>query len=407
MTKRKEVKVKNNPGITKLVVWNDKTAKWCDSGKFRSTRRVRLEGVSRREHGIFENFEDAKAFRLGTLNKADTGSHHKNAVVLEDNRLRFSALLNAWREFHYMTVEASSKQVYEDHLALVENFLGDYPVEEITPELVDEMIKRWKLDHGLRVEKKLDNKQRQSFKRQLDVLKLVLHFYRKRHDARYIVPIYREHYRAARLVVKADHGVRSLKAGDLRRFLAALKAQKNPAYFQIALIQFCLSLRVCEALGIFWEDVDFQRGEITIQRSIVWDRDTWAPSIKERPKNGKARVLAIPEVLMDHLAEMQRSPGRRSGLVFHSGGVPLIRKSVGNAYNRALRLCEIAYVSGTHVIRKTSGTQANAMTGDFHAVSENLGHSNVEETQTYVESLSESKRTVARALNDAAIEALK
>ena len=208
-------------------------------------------------------------------------------------------------------------------------------------------------------------------------------------------------------MIKADHGVRSLKAGDLRKFFAALKAHKNPAYFQIELIQFCLSLRVCEALGIFWEDRDLPRGEITIQRSIVWDRDSWAPSIKDRPKNGKARVLAIPQVLMDHLSEMQKSPGRRSGLVFHSDGLPLIRKSVGNAYNRALRLCEITYVSGIHVIRKTSGTQANAMTGDFHAVSENLGHSNVEETQKYVESLTESKRKVARALNDAAIEALK
>ena len=58
-------------------------------------------------------------------------------------------------------------------------------------------------------------------------------------------------------------------------------------------------------------------------------------------------------------------------------------------------------------MRKTSATQANTVTGDFHAVSLNLGHSSVEETKRYVEEVSDGKRKVARALNDVAVLVLK
>lgn len=46
------------------------------------------------------------------------------------------------------------------------------------------------------------------------------------------------------------------------------------------------------------------------------------------------------------------------------------------------------------------------MTGDFYAVSKNLGHSSLEETQRYVEEVDEGKWKVARALDEVARAAL-
>ncbi|RYZ93293.1 MAG: hypothetical protein EOP06_01455 [Proteobacteria bacterium] len=57
-------------------------------------------------------------------------------------------------------------------------------------------------------------------------------------------------------------------------------------------------------------------------------------------------------------------------------------------------------------MRKTSATQGNTITGDFHAVSLNLGHSSVEETKRYVEEVGDGKRKVANALNDVAMKVL-
>ena len=107
--KRREVTVKHNPGISKLQEWNTKAAKWVDQQKFRSTRRIVVDGVPRRESGVFDNIEDAKQFRLGKRKKAETGTHHKSSPVIDDSRMRFSTLLAEWKDFHYLTVDFSTK----------------------------------------------------------------------------------------------------------------------------------------------------------------------------------------------------------------------------------------------------------------------------------------------------------
>ncbi len=406
MKKRREVKVKNNPGIFKVQLWDEKASKWIDSGKFRSTRRVRIEGVSKKESGFFEFFEDAKQFRLGKLEREETGGYHKQAPTVDDSRMRFSTLLGNWKDFHYQTVDYSTKQTYERKLPLVEKFLAAYVVDEINPSVIDKMIKEWKNEYANEQRKGAHNAQRYSFDKELDALKVVLNFYRKREDSRFPIPVFAEHYRASKLVIKADHGVRSLKQEDLGLFFRAMSKQKDPQLYVLALAQFCLSLRIGEVCAIYWDDIDLKRREITIQRAIVWDHENWQPMIKEYPKNGKARVLSIPEILIPELERMKASRNPKISLIFHKNGRPLIRKSIGQAYNRALKASNITYVSGTHLVRKTSATQANAETGDFHAVSQNLGHSNVEETQRYVEGLSEGKRKVARALNKVALKVL-
>ena len=93
---------------------------------------------------------------------------------------------------------------------------------------------------------------------------------------------------------------------------------------------------------------------------------TYAPRFKDCPKNGKERMLAIPQVLATELLKMKELVGEGK-LVFHQNGKPFIRKSVGVAYNRALDECGITYVRGTHLLRKTSATHANMMTGDYFA----------------------------------------
>jgi hypothetical protein len=253
--KRREVTVKHNPGISKLQEWNTKAAKWVDQQKFRSTRRIVVDGVPRRESGVFDNIEDAKQFRLGKLKKAETGTHHKSSPVIDDSRMRFSTLLAEWKDFHYLTVDFSTKQTYERKLGPVEEFLRHHVVDEIKPEVIDKMIKFWKIELEAKKSKNETNKQRLSFEKELDALKVVLNFYRMRKDPRFPMPVYREHYRASKVTIKADHGVKSLKPEDLGLFLNALKAQKNPQYFHLALTQFCLSLRISEACALYWEDI--------------------------------------------------------------------------------------------------------------------------------------------------------
>jgi len=307
-------------------------------------------------------------------------------------------LLKEWKDFHYLTIDYSTQQTYERKLRPLE-FLSTCIVEEMTPEVIDKMIKYWHSTYP-------KGKARQSFEKELDALKVVLNFYRRRKNSKFPVPIYREHYQAATLVKKAKQPVRSLKFEDLGNFFRALKAQKNPAYFPLALTQFGLGLRIGEACGLHWGALDLERRVVTIEWTIVWDHENWQPVIKKRPKNGHARILSIPEILNEELLKLKSQRDPKVPLVFHASGRPLIRKSIGSAYNRAIKLCEIKYVSGTHLMRKTSATQANRVTNDFYAVSKNLGHASLEETQKYVEELDSGKIKVANALDQVAREVL-
>ena len=92
--------------------------------------------------------------------------------------------------------------------------------------------------------------------------------------------------------------------------------------------------------------------------------------------------------------------------LFHQNGVPMRRQYIGRAYNSVLRELGIEYVTGTHMLRKTSGTLARKITNDVYAASKMLGHSSVTVTEKhYQEHLDEDKRKVAKALNSVLVKA--
>ncbi|RYZ78559.1 MAG: hypothetical protein EOP06_28825 [Proteobacteria bacterium] len=265
------------------------------------------------------------------------------------------------------------------------------PLTKFNPQLIDKLVKYWVLDYP-------KPKGRFTFNKELDLMKVILNFYRRRKDAHFAIPIYDEHYKAAHIKKDAVQPVRTLTQKDLGLFFQALREQKNPVYYPLALSQFCLGLRIGEACGLHWKDINLETKVAKIESTVVWDHENWQPRIKSRPKNGKARFVAMPETLVIEFTRLKESKSSKTDLVFHSDGEPLIRKSVGQAYNRALALIGVDYVSGTHLLRKTAATQANRVTGDFYAVSRLMDHATPDVTMRYVEEMNESKRKVSDAL---------
>jgi integrase len=396
--KRREVAVKRNPGIYRIQIWDEQRAKWQDS-KYRAIRRCQIAGVYKKEAAVFDHLETAKLYRSGEVSKNHDRGYHKDAPVVIDNRIRFGQLLENWKAFHFQTIDLATQQTYEKKLRYLD-FLSTYPVEEINPSLIDKMVIHWKAFETT-------NKARHSFGKELDTLKVILNFYRKRHDGRFPISVYREHYLAGEVIRKSKDGIKSLNLEDLRKFLAALKGQMNPRFFPIAFCQFCLSLRIGEACGLQWDDLDFKTGSVRIQRTVVWNYETWEARIKDRPKNGKSRVLVMPDELMRVLQEWKLRSDPNVKLLFHKNGIPMNRQTIAKGYNRAIESCGIQGVSGTHLLRRTSATHANRVTGDFWAVSVNLGHASPEETTRYVSEITEQKTKVANALNGVALEVLK
>lgn len=410
--KKKEVKVKNQPGIYKVLQFDPAKNKWVDTGRYRALRRINgADGKPKKDQAVFDNFEDAQAFRRGALPKPGAPvlsySRSKSMISYSEEHasnvrgagLTFRQLVDEWKAFHYLRIDYATKQTYDKRLPHLEVMM-DVPVESLTPESMDQLVKYWVKDHPKK-------RKRFNFDKELDLIKVVLNFYRRRKNPQFVIPIFTEHYKAAHLIRDAKQPVRSLTQKDLSRFLKALKEQKNPRYFPLALTQFCLGLRIGEACGLHWKDIDLENKIIKIESTIVWDHENWQPRVKPSPKNGKARILVLPDVLIQELAILKAKRTFQTDLVFHhDDGSPLIRKSIGQAYNRTLKMIGVDYVRGTHLLRKTAATQANRATGDFYAVSRLLDHATPDVTMRYVEEVDDQKRKVAEALNEVAKAAL-
>ena len=292
-------------------------------------------------------------------------------------RFTFEALVEMWKPFHYLKVERSTQQGYERRLPHLD-FLKRYSVEDINVSVIDALIGYWVTQYP-------NSSRRLNFENELDLLRTILNFYRRRKNPAYVVPIFEDHYKAADIARKVKKGVKTLSQEDLGRFFDALKAGRTPQYYPMALTQFCLGLRIGQACGLRWDSLDLENRVARITHTIDWDQWTWKPIIKERPKNGRERVLVIPKILADELKGLREKRDPNVHFVFHTNGAPYCRKSVATAYNAHLRRLGITHVSGTHMMRRTSATQANRVTGDFYAVSRLLDHSLPSVTLKYVE----------------------
>jgi len=392
MNKRMEKPVNNNPGIYKEFRFDVDNQKWKDTGRYRAVRRVIEDGRSKKEQAVFNSIEEAKAFRAGARKKeVDASGVHRLEATDPEQRYTFKALLEDWKALHYLQIEYTSRQMYDSRLPHLSP-LKDLNVADITTATITRLVQYWASDECPKA------KDRETFEKELDLLKVILNFYRKHSNHAYYIPIIPEHYKAADIAKKPKAPVRGLREEDLGRFLAELNS-RYPQFYPVALLQLGLGLRIGEALGLCWEDLDLRRRLVIVQRNLGWNRETQELQPKKR-KNARILEAVVPDSIAIILRELQESNKGESPYLFHRDGELVRRQQVSKAYNRILEDLGIHYVSGTHMLRKTSGTLARKLTRDVYAASKLLDHSSVSITEKYYqEQLDEDKVKVADALD--------
>jgi integrase len=179
---------------------------------------------------------------------------------------------------------------------------------------------------------------------------------------------------------------RVLSPEEVRRLLEAVKAGAPDCYPMIATLVLT-GMRLSEAVGLRWQDVDLEAGVIRVVRTLRWVGGRW---VEGEPKTAAGRrQIPIPAELVSLLKEhrvAQLEARLRAGagwstefgeLVFPTRtGRPVLP---GNLRVALARLCRAAGLEPirVHDLRHTHATLLLAEGVNPRVVQERLGHSTV------------------------------
>lgn len=201
--------------------------------------------------------------------------------------------------------------------------------------------------------------------------------------------------------------MRPFSPEEARHFLDCARDDRLYALYCLAITA---GMRQAEMLGLHWDDVDFEQGEVRVRRQLNWSSGKGFSFVEPKTAKGR-RSVALPafalEALRLHrraqLAERLRAgPGwEEMGLVFpNESGRPLDRNNlVKRSFFPLLaksRLPKIRF----HDLRHTAATLLLCQGENPKVVQERLGHASVELTlNTYSHVLPNIQRAAAAKLD--------
>lgn len=174
-----------------------------------------------------------------------------------------------------------------------------------------------------------------------------------------------------------------MSVDELRAWLAVLDgdefAQRHDLP-ELARFMVATGVRLGEALGVTWADLDLSAGSVAVQRTIV--RVTGKGLVAKRVKSrASERALLLPPWCVELLKARRVRRGAFEGPVFpDSRGGWRDRSNVGAAFRRVRGGSEFEWVK-THTYRKTVATLLDESGASARMIADQLGHSRVSMTQ--------------------------
>ncbi|WP_268236442.1 tyrosine-type recombinase/integrase [Marmoricola endophyticus] len=228
-----------------------------------------------------------------------------------------------------------------------------------------------------------------------------------------------------------DVEVEPLTIAESRKVLAAAQSTPHPPRWSIAL---SLGLRQGEALGLLWGDVDLERGELRVRRSV--QRHTWehgcagsdgCPTCGQRrgaecpgrangglvlvaPKtNASCRTIVLPGPLRDELAAHRAQLNRRRlaagtswdtthDLVFPTNTGGLIDPKDDHRDWKTLLKRAGVHVVRLHDARHTAATLLLVQGVDIRTVMSIMGWTEMATAQRYTHAVDELRRRAAQQM---------
>ncbi len=168
----------------------------------------------------------------------------------------------------------------------------------------------------------------------------------------------------------------------------------NPKMYGI-LICLYTGLRIGELLALEWSDVDFNKGELLVNKTCFdgKDKNGVFRRITNAPKTETSlRVIPIPAALLSIFKQMKRDA--KGKFVISEGEKPIAVRSYQRSFERLQKKLKIQH-KGFHALRHTFATRALEIGIDVKTLSEILGHKNANITlKRYAHSMPEHKKAM-------------
>lgn len=157
-------------------------------------------------------------------------------------------------------------------------------------------------------------------------------------------------------------------------------------------------LRIGELLALTWEDIDFQKGLLIVNKTCHDGKTAigFGQIIDEPKTESSKRIIPIPKQLLHLLRGLKRT--EKSEYVVSAEGKSVTVRSYQRSFALLLKKCGIPH-KGFHSLRHTFATRALECGMDIKTLSEILGHKNTTITlNRYAHSLLEHKSDMMNKL---------
>ncbi len=159
---------------------------------------------------------------------------------------------------------------------------------------------------------------------------------------------------------------------------AVLDAAKGYKYYLAVRLLALTGMRLGEVLGLKWQDIDSEKGTLTVKRAADVRYRTLKEtktSISERTLKLDAETIALLKMHRKNSGKIRSLAGKRSNLVFASpDGRPVKESAIRKTLNRALAKAGLPHIR-IHDLRHTAGSLLLNAGYSFPVVAAFWGHS--------------------------------
>lgn len=180
-------------------------------------------------------------------------------------------------------------------------------------------------------------------------------------------------------------------SAELLRFLSIAEKELNAkwnAFFRLLAFS---GMRKGEALALHWNDIDFEKKQISVNKSMISTEDS-AKEIGETKTESSNRVLDLDDKTIEFLKRWRVQQGRVTSIVFtNERGNYYIHSYPDKKLNAIIKKHHLPRIT-IHGFRHTHCTLLIEAGASMKEVQARLGHANISTTMDIYAHLSQNKR---------------